>query len=275
MEKRKVNFQRKDFSIEHSGFHSIEKINQRTVYCRSPFPTLLNVYFFFTFSTARWWAEGGAGCEGLAVAQSAQHEALCRSEPLHPHTRQREGGAWISGTQRKRRSVGELCHLTVVFISCKVPDSSHQNTPLNLTQTQTHPVTRTALPHPLLFHNFTSSSFSPIMPRDSVVSHGKSHHDLIELHCIAFICPAGPWECIFGFSASVCVFALCVHTGVCACQPVRLIPWIWYDDEFTQENSVPLQHFLQLQEVVCFVTDERCWEADWGLLDPDPLGCQT
>lgn len=110
----------------------------------------------------------------------------------------------------------------MVFISCKVPDSSHQNTPLNLTQTQTHPVTRTALPHPLLFHNFTSSSFSPIMPRDSVVSHGKSHHDLIELHCIAFICPAGPWECIFGFSASVCVFAF-----VCTLVYVHASPSVW------------------------------------------------
>lgn len=159
------------------------------------------------------------------------------------------------------------------YISCEVPDSSHQNTPLNLTQTQTHPVTRTALPHPLLLHNFTSSSFSPIMPRDSVVSHGKSHHELIELHCLYL--PSRKLGMYFWFFRfSLCV-RLCAHAGVCACPPARLIPWISYNDEFTQENSVPLQHFLQLQEVVCFVTDERCWEADWGLRDPDPLGCQT
>ena len=75
------------------------------------FPGLLNLlflFFFLFFSTSRWWAEGGAGCEGHAVAQSAQHEALCRSEPLHPNPGQREGGARIPGTQRKRGSVGEL-----------------------------------------------------------------------------------------------------------------------------------------------------------------------
>lgn len=52
-----MNFQRKDFSIEHSGFHSIEKINVRTVqlvsFCRIPFPTLLNLYFFIFLYSAR------------------------------------------------------------------------------------------------------------------------------------------------------------------------------------------------------------------------------
>lgn len=97
-----------------------------SVFTVFPFPHLLTscfLFFFYLFSKARSRAEGGAGCEGLAVAQSAQHEARCRSEPLHPHTGQREGGARISGTQGKRWPVGELqaaqtgspYHLTAVM----------------------------------------------------------------------------------------------------------------------------------------------------------------
>lgn len=53
-------------------------------------------------------AEGGAGREGPALPQPAQHEALAQPEPVHPHAGQREGGARIPGTQGEHRPVGEF-----------------------------------------------------------------------------------------------------------------------------------------------------------------------
>lgn len=247
--------------------------------------------FFVFFSTSRWWAEGGAGREGLAVAQSAQHEALCRSEPLHPHPRQREGGAWIPGTQRKRGSVGELHQSEQDFIFKVVT----RNVTLRLityeTDSQTHQI---KINHPFktntdtdrdtpsdsqcsatpftVFHNFTSSSFTPMMPCDTAVSHGNPI--MTSSHCITFICPAQPWECIFGFplqSTASCVFVF-VRTLVYvpASMPARccrLIPRISYGDEFTQEHSVPLQHFLRLQEVavLLLMRDAERLNVAWSM----------
>lgn len=141
-------------------------------------PLFLFLFFLFgsSFSSARWWAEGGARREGLSVAQPPQHEALQRSEPLHPHSGQREGWARLSGTQRKHRSAGELylrCHFhfscySIFHARLQKTSSSqthqNQNTPHSPhTQTQTHPVTITAVATPFtqFFHNFTSSSSPP------------------------------------------------------------------------------------------------------------------
>lgn len=59
-------------------------------------------------SAARRRAEGGAGREGPALPQPAQHEALAQPQPVHPDPGQREGGARVPGTQGDRRSAGEF-----------------------------------------------------------------------------------------------------------------------------------------------------------------------
>lgn len=222
-----------------------------SVFTVFPFPHLLTSCFCFflnLFSKARWRAEGGAGCEGLAVAQSAQHEALCRSEPLHPHTGQREGGARISGTQGRRWPVGELqaaqtgslYHLTAVMFHVNVPAHKSHEYILSCThhtkihhpfKPNTHPVTRPALPHPLhVFHNFISSSFSHMMPQDSVVSRGNPI--MTSLNYTTFICPLGPWESIFGVplqSADCCAFAFVfVHAS----------PLAWSTESHTMMSSL-------------------------------------
>lgn len=123
-----------------------------------------------------------------------------------------------------------------------------------------------------VFHNFTSSSFTPMMPCDTAVSHGNPI--MTSSHCITFICPAQPWECIFGFplqSTASCVFVF-VRTLVYvpASMPARccrLIPRISYGDEFTQEHSVPLQHFLRLQEVavLLLMRDAERLNVAWSM----------
>lgn len=64
-------------------------------------------------------------------------------------------------------------------------------------------------------------------------------------NCVTFLYAAGPWERICGFpplSLASCVFS-------CFVPAVGLIPRIPYDDDFIQEELVPLQRFLQLWEV--------------------------
>lgn len=72
--------------------------------------------------------------------------------------------------------------------------------------------------HTHVFHNFTSSSFSPTMPQGSAVSHGNP--------IMTSPLPSpGRWRCIFGFSAPAsCQLCVFVFFFVARCQPAPLIP---------------------------------------------------
>lgn len=117
-----------------------------------------------------------------------------------------------------------------------------------------------------VFHNFTSSSISPIIPRDCTVSHDNPI--MTSSYCITFIRAGETMRMYFWISVSgdcSFVFVSCVCACACrraqCCQP---IPRVSYDDEFTQEHSVPLQHFLQPQEMVVLLLmrdAERLTEA--------------
>lgn len=70
---------------------------------------LFNAFLCCSRCSAAWRrAEGGAGREGPALPQPAQHEALAQPEPVHSDAGQREGGARLPGTQGEHRPVGEF-----------------------------------------------------------------------------------------------------------------------------------------------------------------------
>ncbi len=65
-----------------------------------------------------------------------------------------------------------------------------------------------------------------MMPWASVVSHGNPI--MTSLFCITFICPAEPWECIFGFplhSAASCVFAFVCTLVYVHASPLGAADW--------------------------------------------------
>lgn len=189
-------------------------------------------------SSARRWAEGGAGREGLAVSQPAQHEAAWSPEPLHPRARQWEGGAWISRTPRKHRSVGEL-RLGQTGKFLKTIRFEHH-------LCEQHFAHRHAL-HPFFGFVFAPQALSFSISPVSVV-HGRlllvSHHDLImtSLSSISVIGTAESWASIWAFCQTQIFCQLFVHlwahTHACACrvvlptEPLNLT-WWWVTQELS------------------------------------------
>lgn len=129
-----------------------------------------------------------------------------------------------------------------------------------------------------VFHNFTSSSISPIIPRDCTVSHDNPI--MTSSYCITFI-RAGEtmrmyfWisvsgDCSFVFVSCVCVCVCMSARSVLPTDPSSLIWWWVHSGTLCATSALPAATGNG-----CFVTDERCREADGGLQDPDPVGCKT